>query len=163
MLILIILNQNFKIWTDFICEVELMKKILDKNVYRYVEYELFNYKYSKKELADEEIEAIYGIVEGDINAGIRGKNKKSSRTENSAIDILSTKRIVKLTKIIEDIDNAMNKLDKVYNKFFELYYKNRKGMVETCHKVPISERSFYNYKNKIVWAVAKEMGLMNYD
>lgn len=140
-----------------------MKKILDKNVYRYVEYELFNYTNSKEELADEEIDAIYGIVEGDINAGIRGKNKKSNRTENSAIKILSSKRTVKLTKTIQDIDNAMDKLDKVYNKFFELYYKKRKGMVETCNKVPISERSFYNYKNKIVWAVAKEMGLMNYD
>ena len=140
-----------------------MKKILDKSVYRYIEYELFNYKKSKEELKDEEIDEIYGITEFDVNAGIRGKNQKNSKTENSAIKILSSKRIIKLTRVIDDIDCALMKLDKVYNNFFELYYKNGYGMVKTCQEVCLSERSFYNYKNKIVWTVAKEMGLMNYE
>lgn len=140
-----------------------MKKKLDKSIYNYIEYELFNYNSSKIELKNEEADAIYGINESDVNAGIRAKYKISNRVENSAIKILSTKKITKLTKTINDIDSALKNLEKIYNDFFSSYYLKRYGKLKVCEMLGLSERSFYNYKNKIVWAVAREMGLMDYE
>lgn len=140
-----------------------MKKKLDKSIYNYIEYELFNYNSSKIELKNEEADAIYGINESDVNAGIRAKYKISNRVENSAIKILSTKKITKLIKTINDIDSALKNLEKIYNDFFSSYYLKRYGKLKVCEMLGLSERSFYNYKNKIVWAVAREMGLMDYE
>lgn len=140
-----------------------MKKRLDKSIYNYIEYELYNYNNSKKELKMDEEDAIYGVNEFDLNAGIRAKYKKSNKVENSAIKILSTKKITKLTATIKAIDNALNTLEKIYNEFFCKYYLDRYGKLKICEKLGLSERSFYNYKNKIVWTVAREMGFMDYE
>ena len=140
-----------------------MKRRLDKKIYSYIEYELFNYNISKKELQDAELDAIYGVSEFDINSGTRAKYKKSNRVENSTIRLLSSKKICKLSDTVNNIDNALKLLEKIYSDFFENYYLKRCGKLKICEKLGLSERSFYNYKNKIVWTVAMEMGLMDYE
>ena len=136
--------------------------MLSKEVFRYVEFELYSYKQTLKELKLEEDDAIYGSRTADINSGIRAKYKKSSPVENSLMK-LSTKRVVKLINTLNQIDNALNKLDKIYRDFFTSFYCKKTGVVQVCIDMHISEKTCYNYRKKIVTAVAAEMGLISYE
>lgn len=134
---------------------------LNKNIYNYIEYELFNYNSSKENLEILKLDSIYASADIDINSGIRSKYKKSNRVESSVISILSNKQISRLSSTIGAINNALKMLDKVHYDFFRSYYIMRYGKLKICDQLGLSERSFYNYKNRIVWAVATEMGWMD--
>lgn len=138
-----------------------MKKI-PKEVFKYIEFELYSYKGTMNELKLDEDDAIYGTKGFDINSGIRAKFKKSSPVESSLMN-LSTKRIVKLVNTINQIDNALNKLDKIYRDFFEKYYCKRMSSIQISDDMHIHEKTCYNYRKKIVTVVAAEMGLINYE
>jgi len=137
-------------------------KKIPKEIFRYVEFELYCYKNAQKELSLDEDDAIYVNKGFDVNSGIRAKNKKSSSVENSAIN-LSSKRIVKLVNTINQIDNALNKLDKIHKDFFEKFYCKKVKSIQICLDMHISDKTCYNYRKKIVTMVAAEMGLINYE
>lgn len=130
-------------------------------IYKYIEYELYSYKCSKQEITNEQEDCIYGIHGFDINSGIKAQYKNTSPTEIGATALVTSKTLIKINRTVKAIDDALSKLDPIYKKFFEMWYGVRNnGMFKFCESFGISERTFYNYKNKIVLAVAEELGLI---
>ena len=58
------------------------------------------------------------------------------------------------------IDKVYNQLNDEYKLFFDWNYKKCVGVVKTCIEVNISERTYYNMRDKIVYNAGMEMGLI---
>lgn len=131
---------------------------LDKKVYKYIDYELQHYEDNKKELEklrDEILEASPLPSDGQP----RG-NSTGNPTEQKAIKLLSSVALLKIEKTINSIDKVYEQLNDDYKKFFDWNYKKRAGVVKTCIEINISERTYYNMRDKIVYNVGAEMGLI---
>ena len=129
---------------------------LDKNIYKYVEHELYNYNNSKKELEDLKYEVIEFSKKSD---GLPKGNNISNPTEDKVFKIIENERITYLSKIIKNIDHVLNNLDEIYRKLFKLKYIEKNTAKYIFRELNISERTYYNYKNNIVLKVAKRLGI----
>lgn len=72
----------------------------------------------------------------------------------------SSVAIVKLESTLNAIEKVRSRLNEDYLKFFEFNYIKQAGIVKTCNEIPIGERTYYNMRDKIVYAVGQEMGLV---
>jgi len=129
---------------------------LDKRIYKYIEYELYNYNNSKENL--EEMKRQIIETSGSNDGQPRG-NEVSSQTENKAIKIMASTAIASTERIIKAIDEALYELGGTYRRLFEMKYVKKEGIVKICNEISMSERSFYNYKDRLVYTVAQKLGL----
>lgn len=74
--------------------------------------------------------------------------------------LVSSTAIIKLENTINAIETVYNQLNRDYKKFFEWSYIEKAGIVKTCREVNISEKTYYRWKNDIIYATAKEFGLI---
>lgn len=132
---------------------------IDREVYRYIEYELLHYEDSKKELENLKMEIIEASPEPS-DGQPKCKGGKSDPTEQKAMKLLSNVAITKITKTINAIDRVYSTLNRDYLKFFEWNYIKRAGIVKTCREVNISEKTYYRWKDNIVYSVGRELGLI---
>lgn len=129
---------------------------LDKRIYKYIEYELYNYNNSKESL--EEMKRQIIETSGSNDGQPRG-NEVGSQTENKAIKIMTSTTIASTERIIKAIEDTLKELEGTYRKLFEMKYCKKEGIVKICNEIAMSERSFYNYKDKLVYMVAQKLGL----
>ena len=129
---------------------------LDKRVYKYIEYELYNYNNSKEDIEEMKKQI---IETSGFNDGQPKGNETISTTENKVIKIISSTAINNTQRILKAIDETLYELGGTYRRFFDMRYIKKEGIVKICNEMPISERSFYNYKDKLVYAVAQKLGL----
>lgn len=87
-------------------------------------------------------------------------NATSNPTEQKAMKLMSNTAIIKLEHTINTIDKVYNKLSKEYKNFFELNYIKKSGIVKTCAETNISEKTYYRWKNNIVYEIAREFGFI---
>lgn len=131
-----------------------MRKI-HKKVFDYIEFELRNYDNLKRQLKQEEADHIYHGGTADLNSGIKAKYKKNNSVENAAIGIISSAAIKRIDELVTAIDDSLGELDKKYKDFFKKYYLSKSNV-----NLYISERSIYNYREKIVTHVAQKLGFL---
>ncbi len=131
---------------------------IDKKVYRYIEFELQHYEKNKKKLEEMRTDIIEESPEPS-DGQPKGKNGNGKPTERKAFKLMSSTALLKLEDTITAIEKVKNQLNDDYTKFFELNYIKQAGIVKTCNEIPIGERTYYNMRDKIVYAVGQEMGL----
>ena len=92
---------------------------LDKRIYKYIEYELYNYNNSKESL--EEMKRQIIETSGSNDGQPRG-NEVGSQTENKAIKIMTSTTIASTERIIKAIEDTLKELEGTYRKLFEMKY-----------------------------------------
>lgn len=131
---------------------------IDREVYKYIDYELLHFEDSKRELENlkmEIIETSSAPSDGQPRGNITG-----NPTEQKAMKLLSSVAIAKITKTINAIEKMRISLNPEYLKFFELNYVKKVGIVKICQEIGIEERTFYRWRDYIIRATGKELGLI---
>ncbi len=132
---------------------------IDKKVYGYIEFELKHYNDNAKKI--EEIRA--NIIETSpepADGQPKGQGGTSKPTERKGIKLVSSTSLLKMESTNDAIKKVYKQLDKNYKDFFDWNYIKQVGIVKTCQKVNISEATFYRWRDKIVYAVGEEMGII---
>lgn len=132
---------------------------IDKKVYKYIDYELQHYEENKKkleELRNDIIEASPEPPDGQP----KGQGTTGNPIERKVMKLTSSVALIEIEKRVNAIDKVYKHLDNDYKEFFDWNYKKNMGIVKTCMEVNISERSYYNMRDKIVYNVGMEMGLI---
>lgn len=132
---------------------------IDKEVYKYINYELMHYEEYKK-LLKEEKENIITNSPLPPDGQPKGKGMPGKPTENKAIKISTSVAIMKMEKTIKAIDTAYNDFSDEYRRVFDLYYIGKYGIVKTCRDANISEKTFYRWRDNIVYSVGTELGVI---
>lgn len=132
---------------------------IDKKVYNYIDYELQHYEDNKKRLEELKADIIDASPEPS-DGQPKGQGGTGNPTESKALKLTSSVAIVKLESTLNAIEKVRSRLNEDYLKFFEFNYIKQAGIVKTCNEIPIGERTYYNMRDKIVYAVGQEMGLI---
>jgi len=132
---------------------------IDKKVYKYIDYELQHYEDNKKKL-DEIREEILEASPLPPDGQPRGQGGTSNPTEQKAVKLISSVALMKIEKTINSIDKVYEHLEMDYKTFFDWNYKKNVGIVRTCQEVNISEPTYYRWRDKIIYMVGEEMGLI---
>ena len=136
---------------------------INKKIYDYIDYELTNYKlYEKKieEIRKDIIDENDSSIDGQPKAP-RG-SKIYNKTLRKVIQLNTPLAIARMEQNKECIDRALRKLDADHNKFFKKNYIETNGndRIKVCDEIPVSERTYFRMRNKIVEFVGKEMGII---
>lgn len=135
---------------------------LNKDYYRYIERELYNYRNSSKELKE--------IQDDIINASPSPSGERvqsstlSDETATKAIRLTSNARLGQLERTIKGIetgirvlknDEEQNKLKLLQMKYFDCEYTDKRIAME----LNISDKTYYRWKNQIIHLMAIFIGL----
>ena len=134
---------------------------INKKIYNYIDYELSNYKFYEKKI-NEIRNNIIQESPPPADGQPKGKNHISNPTLDKVIELSTPLAIQRMEYNKKCIERALNKLDEYHIKFFEKNYKETDGnnKIKVCNEIPISERTYYRLKGKIIEYVAREMGMI---
>lgn len=132
---------------------------IDKKVYKYIDYELMHYEDNKKKL--EEIrEEILESSPLPPDGQPKGQGSTSNPTEQKAVKLISSVALMKIEKTLDAINRVYNNLESDYKLFFDWHYIKGAGIVKTCQETKISEATYYRWRDRIIYMVGEEMGLI---
>lgn len=125
-----------------------------------IEYYLRNYDFFKVGIKNmkEQLEFILPscVTNYDV-VGSTGIFNVSSTTEKYAIDRIESKRaldlneeIAKYQLIIRSIDNAIEQLEEIEQKFIKERYFKKKTIRETAIELGYSEKHIFNLRNRVM-------------
>jgi len=129
----------------------------EREVLRYVETELYAYPWIEKEIEVLRSEILDSSPE---RAEVPSKSL-GDPTFSKTVKLLSSKRLKKLTENYEAITRVLNVLPPEQLEFVRLKYWQREytdyGIWQRLH---ISRRTYYRWREQILWAIAVELGLL---
>ncbi len=132
---------------------------LDKEVYRYIEYELYHYEDYKDELELERERILEGS--GNRLVGMPKRNERSDVTQAKAISLAESTAVLSLERRIKAVDKTLSRLTDLHKQLFvEVYCKSRKDVYGLCMELSISRETFSRYKRSIIYGVGNELGLI---
>ena len=131
---------------------------IDKKVYKYIDYELQHFEENKKKLEELRLDIIDSSPEP--SDGQPKGNSTGNPTEQKGMKLVSSTALLKIESTIKVIDKVYNQLNDEYKLFFNWNYKENAGIVRTCQEVNISEKTYYRWRDEIVYVVGREMGLI---
>lgn len=132
---------------------------IDKKVYGYIDYELKHYSENTKKI--DEIRA--NIIEASpepADGQPKGQGGTGKPTERKGIKLVSSTSLLKMESTNNAIKKVYSQLNEAYKDFFDWNYIKQVGIVRTCQEANISEATFYRWRDKIVYAVGEEMGII---
>lgn len=130
-------------------------KKIPRPVFRYVEFELYNLGFNKKELNRIKEEIIFKSpdrFQGGKTTGI------SDQTGNKAVRLVSDMRIFHLERSIEAIEEALK--NPLFEELYELKYKKQLPWQEVIDRMSISKRTYYRIREGLIADIAKKIGLL---
>lgn len=131
---------------------------IDKRVYKYIDQELQHYEDNKKkllQLREEIIEASAAPSDGQPRGNATG-----NPTEQKTMKLVSSVALLRIENTVNAIEKVYNQLNDDYKLFFDWNYKNGAGIVKTCQEVNIAEKTYYRWRDNIVYSVGAELGLI---
>ena len=131
---------------------------IDKKVYKYIDYELQHYEENKRKLQELKDEILNGSP-APADGQPRG-NTTGNPTEQKALKLISSVAIIKIENTIKGIDRVYNNLNDDYQRFFEWNYIKNAGIVRTCQETNIAEKTYYRWRDNIVYSVGMELGIL---
>lgn len=132
---------------------------IDKDVYKYIEFEMRHYNEYKKEISNMREEIIESSPEPPD--GQPHGNSIGNPTEHKAVKLSMSVSIASMERVIKSVDNALNRLTERHRRIFEMeYVKGRKDRYSMSDELFISYRTFAYAKNELVFAVGRELGVI---
>jgi RinA family phage transcriptional activator len=132
---------------------------MDIVVKKYLEKELFDYSKNRKKLEEIRSDIIDSSPTSDLGMP-RSPNRAKEQLTNKVHRLMSNASIIRLEETINAIDRVVKRLNSPQKELYDRYYRHRQNKVCICIDMYISERTFYNYKDKIVDELAKELGYL---
>jgi len=131
---------------------------IERRVFRYVEYELYNYDITKKELErcrEEILESSPMPPEVKVQSGL------GDPTAKKAEELSTSTYIARAEKTIKAIEKSLDMLTDVHRRLFKLKYRDCLPWQEVAIELEISDRTFFRTRRELVAMVAQQMGLIN--
>ncbi len=131
-----------------------------KEVLRYVENELYTYPWRKQDI--ERLRAdIMGESPERTERMAVGSENIGDPTLSKTVRLLTSRRLIRMTENYEAITRVYERLDKDKKRLVEMRYWQREytdyGIYQRLH---ISRRTYYRWREQILWAIAVELGLL---
>jgi RinA family phage transcriptional activator len=127
----------------------------------FVESELYNYDYTKKEIEamrDDILEKISSVAtDKDYVTG----GEISNPTEQKGIKLLSCVALMHMERTIAAIDRALLMLSEEHNQIFEMKYRKNYDWVRITMEMPTSRETYFRKRREIVQTVAAQLGLIS--
>lgn len=137
--------------------------ILDKKIYKKVEYYLYNYYKLKKELANKQSDIIDGRTPIEINSG-KGTSHHSDLTASKAIKLCDD-NITTLEKWINIIEKTINHFkDTEYYRLLTMKYFDKRSNGYILYDISVQKSTFFCWRKDIVmyvYILAVRDGLMD--
>ena len=132
-----------------------------KPYFKMVEFELFNYDETKKQLAELEEELYDVTAMRPFDAINVQTNKTGNPTEVSAIKLMSRSSvsIARMERTVRAIDRALVQLDETHNEIFELKYRQGKNYRQVLSDGCFAQDTYFRKRRELIQAVALQMGL----
>lgn len=132
---------------------------MNRAVFKYIEFELYNYDTTKKKLADFR----NGILDAGFGGSIinpAGEVQPESPTERRAMKLLTPSvSIMRMEQVVNAVEKALQMLGEQHKKLFDLKYKQGMHPWKICEEMHISERTYYRMRRDIVIEVGRLLGL----
>lgn len=130
---------------------------IERRVFRYVEYELYNYDNTKKELErcrEEILESSPSPPEIKVQSGLGDPTSKK-------VELLTSTYIARAEQTINAIERSLNMLTDMHRMLFKLKYQDCLPWQEVTIEMEISERTYFRIRRELVVTVAQQLGLIN--
>lgn len=135
---------------------------IPKPIYRYLEFELYNYDKTKRDLQDLRDDILVGSQgggNGELGVAIT-KGSISDITGKKAERLLTNKGILQATRTVEAIDRALTRLGDNHRAIFQLKYRQQLPWQEVCDEIPIAESYYFKLRKELIELVGLEMGII---
>ena len=130
---------------------------INKAIFRYIEFELYNYEQTKKDLELERER----ILESSPCQEVAVQSSIGDSTANKAIKLTTSASIIKDERVIKSIDKAINILGNKHKKLFELKYIDDRPPKEVWLMMGVSAETYYRYRRELIATVGQILGLVN--
>lgn len=130
---------------------------INKAIFRYIEFELYNYEQTKKDL-DLEREK---ILESSPCQEVAVQSSIGDSTASKAIKLTTSANIIKNERVVNSIDKAISILGEKHAKLFELKYIDCRPPKEVWLLMRISDATYYRYRRELIATVGQILGLVN--
>lgn len=130
---------------------------VSKAVFGYIEYEMYSYKETKKEIG------LYKgqIIESRPSSEVSVQSQLADTTASKGIKLMSSPFVLKAEKTVNAIDKSLKLLGNKHKELFELKYINGLPLNEVYLEMNISKRSYYRIRRELVTVVGQQLGLIN--
>lgn len=132
---------------------------LARDIFRYVEHELYNYDSSKGEIQDMREEILLSSPCPSVTP-LSSTNSVSDTTGKKAVSLVSSRAISHMARIIKCIDGALARLNEDHLLIFELKYRQRLPWQRVCDEIPMTRTTFFRVRRELIFMVAYELGLV---
>ena len=130
--------------------------MINRRVFRYIEFELYNYDKTKLELEQEEEDIREGTFTPD-NSPVQ--SKPGDTTATKAVRLTTNTAIVRMTKTLQAINQALSLLDESHNQVFELKYRQNNHWRVVADRMFVSQDTYFKRRRELIEMVALQMGL----
>src|SRR5690554_6566683 len=127
---------------------------IDRRIFRYIEYELYNYDATKKEYARCREQLLEGTP---LTDDIRVQNGLSDLTATKVLRLTSA-YLAHAERIIAAIEDALKVLSDQHRGVFKLKYHEGATWMEIVSELYISERQYFKLRREIVVLVGQKLG-----
>jgi len=131
---------------------------INKAVFRYIEFELYNYEQTKKDLELERER----ILESSPCQEVAVQSDIGDTTANKAIKLTTSASIIKDERVINSIDKAISILGEKHAKLFKLKYIDDRPEKEVYLVMNISRGHYFKIRRELVETVGLQLGLLKF-
>lgn len=141
---------------------EGLKSILQPRVRDFVAWQLEHYSQNKRQLEQIKKDLIPSATPNYGSAGGGHSNVANRTTEDVVIQICSPVYVQQLERTIKAIEYVLDKLDSTDEQLITLvYFQGSYTVSGAAQIVNLSQSTAYEHINKILTAIALELGLIN--
>jgi RinA family phage transcriptional activator len=134
---------------------------LHKGIIKYIEYELYNYEKTKKEMAELEDDVIFAARPAFDETVTTNRHRISKPTEEKAIRLVSSAYFQRCRKVISAIDKALETGGPEFKALFEHHFIKHKSWQTSELDLFISQSTYFRRQRQLYTLVALQLGLIN--
>ena len=131
---------------------------INKAIFRYIEFELYSYEQTKKDLELERER----ILESSPCQEVAVQSDIGDSTANKAIKLTTSAFILKAEKIVNAINKSLDILGDNHNKLFDLRYIDGRPEKEVYLVMNISRGHYFKIRRELVETVGLQLGLLRF-
>ena len=139
---------------------EKQSKRIPRQLYKYIEFELYNYDKTKEDVAELRGDVFVGTSpQSDLGTTIKS-GQTSDTTGKKAERLLTNKGIVQGSRTVNAIDRALRRLSDNHKAVFELKYRQSFSWQRVCEEIPVAESTYFQLRRELIILVGMEMGVI---
>ena len=135
---------------------------IPKPIYRYLEFELYNYDKTKTDVAEMREDIFVGNSggsQGELGTTVIS-GTMSDTTGKKVERLLTNKGIAQGTRTVNAIERALARLSDNHRAVFQLKYREARPWQEVCDEIPISQSTYFLLRKELIWLVGLELGVI---